>query len=248
MSMLKKIMNNQLKLALEEIEALEHGAERTKLRIMLVNALATTSTVDFEEAKTGKESIKENKAKKPSVVQPEEIDVIEPAGEELNKEDAVDAEITSDEVDQALDATEENVEETTEDENAVESTDEEPKIVLNEDGQEVDITYAYAWVQYAASDEDREALALEITEYDCLEKYAELTELVVTNENGEEELLCDTQSKFLLSYYLTPYEDTENGLEFVNAKVSEFTDGQYDDVMTFVNNENIDALVEHICK
>lgn len=235
MSILKQIMNEQLNKSLKEIEALEHSVERTKLRIMLVNALANASSCDIT-AKEGKEAIKETTAKTPTLVEPEE------------EIETVEAEIVSEgEEDQSIDTDEAvDMEETAPIEEGETEEVTEPVITQNEEGQDVDITDAYLWVQYAEDEEARISLALRITEYMCLPAYAELSDLVVTNAEGGEELLCDTDSKFLLSYYLTPYEDSATGVDFVNEKVKEFSDGQYEDYKVFINNENIDAFVEYL--
>ena len=264
MSKLREIMNSQLNLALEEIEALEHGSERTKLRIMLIGALANTASVEFKDAPKGKDAIKENIAKDVNSVEEENEQVdfeaeytgtncsicgepqftspsgitcenghggAEPAAEEV-VEEAVEEPVLEE-------TTEEIVEETTEEE--IPMT--ENLVVLNEEGQEVDITDAYNSVLYAESDEDRQALALQITEYMCLPAYQTLNELVVTNAEGEEELLCDSYYKFMLAYYLTPNEDGSTGLEVVNEYVSQFTDGQCASTYEFINNDNIEAFI-----
>lgn len=260
MSKLREIMNSQLNLALEEIEALEHGSERTKLRIMLIGALANTASVEFKDAPKGKDAIKEDTAKdvNPVEEESEQIDFeaeytgtncsicgepqftspsgitcenghggAEPAAEEVVEEIAQEV---------VEEATEETV---TEEEIPMA----ENLVVLNEEGQEVDITDAYNSVLYAESDEDRQALALQITEYMCLPAYQTLNELVVTNTEGEEELLCDNYYKFMLAYYLTPNEDGSTGLEVVNEYVSQFTDGQCASTYEFINNDNIEAFI-----
>lgn len=223
MSMLKRIMNDQLKAAVEEIDALEHSTERTKLRIMLVNALANVGTADLDGVKTGKDSIKEDTAKE--VVEHVEPEVIKPEEEVVDTENAIDAEVTE-------------VEETTE--------EVEPVIALNENEEEVDVTEAYQWVQYAESEDERLGLALSITEYMCLPAYIELSELVVKNAEGEDELLRDDYNKFMLAYYLTPYEDSATGLDFVNEQIAAFTDGQDNNYAEFINNENIAAFIEYL--
>jgi hypothetical protein len=82
MSKLREIMNSQLNLALEEIDALEHGAERTKLRIMLVSALANTASIEFDTPK-GKSAIKNDTAKDVEVEETTEGEIVE---EEVSEE------------------------------------------------------------------------------------------------------------------------------------------------------------------
>jgi hypothetical protein len=89
MSKLREIMNSQLNLALEEIDALEHGAERTKLRIMLVSALANTATLEFDAPK-GKSAIKNDTAKD---VAEDEISDEEIEAEEVEGEEDVESEL-----------------------------------------------------------------------------------------------------------------------------------------------------------
>lgn len=236
MSKLREIMNNQLNLALEEIEALEHGTERTKLRIMLIGALANTASVDFKDAPKGKEAIKEDTAK-------EVLDAQESAEEVESPVEESESEYTGIESDVVV------AEETVAEETTIEETESEEipmvenLVVLNEEGQEVDITDAYNSILYAANDEDRQALALQVTEYMCLPAYQTLNELVVTNAEGEQELLADNYYKFMLAYYLTPNEDGSTGLEVIDQYVSQFTDGQCDSIYDFINNDNIEAFI-----
>lgn len=150
----RDMINKQMKKLLSEVEEISNVAERAKVRASLIGLMFDIATCDNMALDTGKEAIKEDKAK--GVIE-EEIDLSadEPIVEESEEE-----------------TTEELVEDPFEDAEEIPFDLEPPEKVTAEDdeGNVYDITEEYNYLEDLA-DEDKREICLQIKQYDSFEDY-----------------------------------------------------------------------------
>lgn len=150
----RDMINKQMKKLLSEVEEISNVAERAKVRASLIGLMFDIATCDNMTLDTGKEAIKEDKAKE---VIEEEIDLSadEPIVEESEEE-----------------TTEELVEDPFEDAEEIPFDLEPPEKVTAEDdeGNVYDITEEYNYLEDLA-DEDKREICLQIKQYDSFEDY-----------------------------------------------------------------------------
>lgn len=226
----KQIINNQLKIALSEIEAMNASGQRTELRLRLAEVLLQVADIQMvEDTNCGKDNIKQDKAKKNNKSKKskelEEV-VVEEAKTEIQEQiETVVENIEKEMPEQVIQ--EEQVSELDGEEVSLVS---DAVIFLNEDNVEVDCTEAWNLLQENTEEELKGSLALQITEYNIVEEYKTLSEL---------SSIEDSQSKLVLAYYIA-----ESGLDTINAWVEQFTDSMIKDLYEFINNENIDGFTD----
>lgn len=271
MNKFEKILKEQIIALGTEIDQISNVYEKAQIRVKLIDALArvasATPVIGNINSSVTMDDIKSDKFKEEVK---EEIKEIEPVFEEV-EETAVTSDLldefneTSIEIDEpieevmnAIETTE--IDDVVEEENViedvvetVENTEEivqneeyEPIIVLNEQDEEVDITDAYVHLYNYATDlgEDLDAmcqLALQIVQYQCIDKYMVLSELPVLNEDGEEEGLLNDEYKMYLAYLMTVIPEAE-----LNSYVSEYTDGYIEQLIGYINNSNIVGFTEFV--
>lgn len=150
----RDMINKQMKKLLSEVEEISNVSERAKVRASLIGLMFDIATYDNMTLDTGKEAIKEDKAKE---VIEEEIDlsVDEPIVEESEEQ-----------------TTEELVEDPFEDAEEIPFDLEPPEKVTAEDdeGNVYDITEEYNYLEDLA-DEDKREICLQIKQYDSFEDY-----------------------------------------------------------------------------
>lgn len=150
----RDMINKQMKKLLSEVEEISNVSERAKVRASLIGLMFDIATYDNMTLDTGKEAIKEDKAKE---VIEEEIDlsVDEPIVEESKEQ-----------------TTEELVEDPFEDAEEIPFDLEPPEKVTAEDdeGNVYDITEEYNYLEDLA-DEDKREICLQIKQYDSFEDY-----------------------------------------------------------------------------
>lgn len=150
----RDMINKQMKKLLSEVEEISNVSERAKVRASLIGLMFDIATYDNMTLDTGKEAIKEDKAKE---VIEEEIDlsVDEPIVEESEEQ-----------------TTEEVVEDPFEDAEEIPFDLEPPEKVTAEDdeGNVYDITEEYNYLE-DLSDEDKREICLQIKQYDSFEDY-----------------------------------------------------------------------------
>ena len=108
-------------------------------------------------------------------------------------------------------------------------TDTAQPIIVSTDEGDLDITEAYNALANVKDETARTDLAMNITAYALLPVYQSLDKLE------------DSESKMMLSFYMKEY-----GLDQINDFVNQLTDGQFNDVYEFVNNDNVEGLVVNI--
>ena len=150
----RDMINKQMKKLLSEVEEISNVSERAKVRASLIGLMFDIATYDNMTLDTGKEAIKEDKAKE---VIEEEIDlsVDEPIVEESEEQ-----------------TTEEVVEDPFEDAEEIPFDLEPPEKVTAEDdeGNVYDITEEYNYLEDLA-DEDKREICLQIKQYNSFEDY-----------------------------------------------------------------------------
>lgn len=111
---------------------------------------------------------------------------------------------------------------------AVNST--EPMIVEGENG-EIDVREAYDLiVDFEGTDEEKLELAYNISLYNLTAIY-----------EGLSQLKKDCHNKMMLAYYMSEF-----GLEEINSFVAELTDGTFNDIYEFINDENLDGFILNV--
>ena len=180
----KKLLNEQIKIILKELEQIDDVKDRVELRIEAVEVIYNISCHDLEDiVPQGKDSIKENKAKEPIVEEPEETVEEEPVideepvveeneeePEEVSMDDIVEAGANLEPdvaADQAIELEQEQVADLNEESSEI--------IVTNEEGESIDVTEAYNLLNPEISDDFRREYALQIVEYGTLETYKTLS-------------------------------------------------------------------------
>ena len=262
----RKLLNEQIKIILKELEQVEDVADRVELRIEAIQAIYNISSHDVDEiVPQGKDAIRENKAKEPVVEEPEEEDEVmidEPEEEEVVEEQPVvddddePVEVSMDDVISAganLDpevAANQAVELEQEEVSLEPPYDEEEVphqvVVETEDGQ-VDITEALSLLNPEIAYDFRQDYALQIVEYGTLETYKTLNFIEETEDEiiGYKNLVAywiDTCELETIEYYINYFAsnidvDEETGEEtYVGEELH----------IDFLNSNNIKGFTEYV--
>ena len=253
----KKLLNEQIKLIIKELEMVEDVKDRVELRIDAVQVIYNISNHDLDEIMPqGKESIKENKAKEPVVEEPEEEEESEVIIDEEPEEEVVEEdepeEVSMDELVEAgadLDpavAAEQAVELEQEE---VQLDEEEPSniVVQDEEGNEIDVTEEFNVLNPEISADFRKDYALQIKEYGTLETYKTLSFIEETEDEiiGYKNLVAywiDTCELETIEYYVNYFAsnidvDEETGEEtYVGEELH----------IDFLNANNIKGFTEYV--
>lgn len=223
---MNKVFNQHYEILLEELSEITNPYERANVRVQLLGILAQLSDDEsyIEESK-GKEAIKNNKVK-------EVKEVKEDKPLDFEKE-------PGSEVEEIVDIPEEKVEVVSNDkeleepneidlDHSVEETS-EPMIIETEDGN-VDITESYKLLKdFEGSEDEKLELAVQIAAYNLTAIYEGLNNLK------------DGNNKMMLAYYMSQY-----GLDEINEFISGLTDGTFNDIYEFINNENLDGFIANL--
>lgn len=251
----KKLLNEQIKIILKELEQIDDVKDRVELRIEAVEVIYNISCHDLEDiVPQGKDSIKENKAKEPIVEEPEETVEEEPVIdeepveeneeelEEVSMDDIVEAgadlepEVAAN---QAIELEQEQVADLNEESSEI--------IVTNEEGESIDVTEAYNLLNPEISDDFRQDYALQIVEYGTLETYKTLNFIKETEDEiiGYKNLVAywiDTCELETIEYYINYFAsnidvDEETGEEtYVGEELH----------IDFLNSNNIKGFTEYV--
>ena len=170
----RDMINKQMKKLISEVEEISNVADRAKIRAQLIEVMFNIATYDNMALDTGKESIKEDKAKE---IIEEEIDL------------PVDEETEEPIVEEVEEQVEEEIQEETEVEEVEEledpfvdaeeipfdlETEVEPIIIEDEEGNQYDVTEEYNYLE-DLEDEDKREICLQIKQYDSFNDYKLLT-------------------------------------------------------------------------
>ena len=150
----RDMINKQMKKLISEVEEISNVADRAKIRAQLIEVMFNIATYDNMALDTGKESIKEDKAKE---IIEEEIDL--PVDEETEEP--------------IVEEVEEQVEEEVQEESEPEEVEElEDPFV---DAEEIPFDLETEVEPIVIEDEDKREICLQIKQYDSFNDYKLLT-------------------------------------------------------------------------
>lgn len=218
---MNNLFNEHYSILQEELQEITNPYERAHVRVMLLEVLAQLEdTTDYVEERTGKDTIKNDNVK------PIDFKAVTEPGSEV--EEIVDAQEVTPVQEETNTETNNKLEEPVEID-LDHSVKNEPMIVQTEDG-EVDITEAYHLLsKFEGSEEDKIELATAIAAYNLTAIYEGLGNLK------------DCYNKMMLAYYMSDF-----GLEEINGFLSQLTDGTFNDIYEFINDENLEGFITNL--
>ena len=248
----RELLNKQIGVMLKEVEQIDNIKDRLELRIQVVQTIYNISeSSEIENLPQGKESIKEDKAKKPIVMVEEyEEDIPEIPEEMVNEVEPkpelpeIEEEITVEEIIEAGQELKPEVAAKAAAEIECEEVNlDEPERIIVED---TDITDVFNMLNPEISKDFREELSLQIIEYNVVDEYKTLDHI----EEVDDGVISE---KILLAYWVQ-----QSGLEtmeyFVNyfasnIEVDENDNETYIDEelhLDFINENNIKGFNEYV--
>lgn len=248
----RKLLNEQIKLIVKELEMVEDVADRVELRIEAVQAIYNISCHDLDDVMPqGKESIKENKAKEPVVVEEDEPEEVVEEQEEVVEEEPEEElqEVSMDEVVKAgVDLKPEVAAEQAVnlEQEEIDLNENNPVVVVNEEGNEVDVTEEFNVLNPEISEDFRKEYALQIKEYGTLETYKTLNFIEEVDDEiiGYKNLVaywidtCELETmEYYVNYFASNVEVDENGEEtYVGEELH----------IDFLNANNVKGFTEYV--
>lgn len=236
-----KTINKQMKILAKEIEGILDISERANVRAKYIELLFNISISDALDnnnscscggnCSCGKDAIKEDipKALKEEKVEVEEpmVDVTE---EEVEKE--IEEEVEEETPTETEDESVEEVADPLEDGEIVEDTVVDDRITVElEDGKVVDVTDIYNQITEPEDPDEKLEIAGYIYEYDnCVKEYNSLDNL---SPDG---------SRIYLAWCIKFYP------ELVDECVSKLTEGAFDNIFDYVNNNNVEGFTQYLDK
>ena len=233
------LINEQIQAVIEDLELMTNPYERSMVRTHLIGALSNINlTASFDTMANflpiGKDAIKNDIVKEP-VEEPVPVDIEQDpiqADAPIVFEEPVSVEK---EPKKKAEPTEVDVDTNTEEEVVA-----EPIVVQVEDeeGNVMDLDITEAWNAVAPSMQESGveeeiilSLAQNLTAYNLLPIYSTFTEL------------ADSEDKMMLSYYMQ-----QVGVEDINGFIADLSDGQFNDIYEFANNDNLEYIVTSIAE
>lgn len=234
------LINEQIQAVIEDLELMTNPYERSMVRTHLIGALSNINlTASFDtmanSLPAGKDAIKNDIVKEP-VEEPVPVDI---------EQDPIqtDAPIVFEEPTPVIEEEPKKKAEPTEvdvDPNTEEEVVAEPIVVQVEDeeGNVIDLDITEAWNAVAPSMQESGveeeiilSLAQNLTAYNLMPIYSTFTEL------------NDSEDKMMLSYYMQ-----QVGVEDINGFIANLSDGQFNDIYEFANNDNLEYIVTSIAE
>jgi hypothetical protein len=264
----KKLLNDQIKLILKELEMIDDIKDRVELRIEAVEVIYKVSCHDLEEIMPqGKESLKEDKAKEPREVTIDEIDdeedenaeevVVEGAKFELQDPIEIPEEMVYEVEPEPQEVSIDNivtVGENLQPEQAAEVADKlQVEVVDNLDEEdepvivnEIDVTEAFKLLNPEISRDFREEYALQIMEYETLETYKTLNFIKETDDSiiGAKNLVAywiDSLGLDTVEYYINYFG---SNIELNDEGEELYIDEELH--IDFLNENNIQGFVDYV--
>lgn len=229
-------INEQIALVLEDLELMTDPYQRGMVRTQLIGALSNmnlTASFDSNSLPTGKDAIKNDVVKEPVSVDIEQDPIQADAPITFEEPAPVKEEKPKKTSKKKAEPVEVDVDPNTEEEVTA-----KPIIVQVEDeeGNVIDLDITEAWNAVAPSMQEAGVeeevilgLAQNLTAYNLMPIYATFTNL------------ADSEDKMMLSYYMQ-----QVGVEDINAFISDLSDGQFNDIYEFANNDNLEYIVTSI--
>lgn len=219
----REMINKQMKKLITEVEQIPDLTERAKVRTSLIEIMFDIATCDNMILDTGKEAIKEDKAKEVEI-EMEEID-LEPK-EEVVENESVQPMVEEVPVEMPETDPFDDAEEIPFD---LEPKEEQGPIVIeDEEGNEYDITEEYNYLE-DLSDEDKREICLQIKQYDSFEDYKLL------------DMIPHGYSRSIIALTMTVL-----GTDTVDKAVEDFNNGHYDNLFKFLNANNCDEFAQYL--
>lgn len=238
-----KTINKQMKLLAKEIEGILDIGERANARAKYIELLFNISISDALDnnnscscggnCSCGKDAIKEDipKALKEEVKEVEEVEepMVDTTEEEVVKE--MPTETTEDEPAEGYKEADEPAD-PLEDGEIVEDTVVDDRITVElESGEVVDVTDIYNQITDPEDPDEKLEIAGYIYEYDnCVKEYNSLDNL---SPDG---------SRIYLAWCIKFYP------ELVSECVSKLTEGAFDNIFDYVNNNNVEGFTQYLDK
>lgn len=234
------LINEQIQAVIEDLELMTNPYERSMVRTHLIGALSNINlTASFDtmanSLPAGKDAIKNDIVKEP-VEEPVTVDI---------EQDPIQADapivfekstpVVEEEPKKKTEPTEVDVDPNTEEEVVT-----EPIVIQVEDeeGNVIDLDITEAWNAVAPSMQESGveeeiilSLAQNLTAYNLMPIYSTFTEL------------ADSEDKMMLSYYMQ-----QVGVEDINGFIANLSDGQFNDIYEFANNDNLEYIVTSIAE
>ena len=219
----RDMINKQMKKLLSEVEEISNVSERAKVRASLIGLMFDIATCDNMILDTGKEAIKEDKAKEVKI-EMEEIDLEQT--EEMVEDESVQPMVEEVPVEMPETDPFDDAEEIPFD---LEPKEEQGPIVIeDEEGNEYDITEEYNYLE-DLSDEDKREICLQIKQYDSFEDYKLL------------DMIPHGYSRSIIALTMTVL-----GTDTVDKAVEDFNNGHYDNLFKFLNANNCDEFAQYL--
>lgn len=234
------LINEQIQAVIEDLELMTNPYERSMVRTHLIGALSNINlTASFDtmanSLPAGKDAIKNDIVKEP-VEEPVPVDIEQdPIQADVPIVFEEPAPVEEEEPKKKAEPTEVDVDPNTEEEVVA-----EPIVVQVEDeeGNVMDLDITEAWNAVAPSMQESGveeeiilSLAQNLTAYNLMPIYSTFTEL------------ADSEDKMMLSYYMQ-----QVGVEDINGFIADLSDGQFNDIYEFVNNDNLEYIVTSIAE
>ena len=233
------LINEQIQAVIEDLELMTNPYERSMVRTHLIGALSNINlTASFDtmanSLPAGKDAIKNDIVKEP-VEEPVPVDIEQDpiqADAPIVFEESIPV-VEEEEPKKKTEPTEVDVDPNTEEEVVA-----EPIVVQVEDeeGNVIDLDITEAWNAVAPSMQESGveeeiilSLAQNLTAYNLMPIYSTFTEL------------ADSEDKMMLSYYMQ-----QVGVEDINGFIANLSDGQFNDIYEFANNDNLEYIVTSI--
>lgn len=241
-----KAINKQMKLLAKEVEGILDIGERANARAKYIELLFNISISGALDnggscscggnCSCGKDAIKEDipKALEESTLGKEEESVEEPMVDATEREieEKAEEEMPAETEDEPVEESFKEAADPLEDGEIVEDTVVDDRITVElESGEVVDVTDIYNQITEPEDPDEKLEIAGYIYEYDnCVEEYNSLDNL---SPDG---------SRIYLAWCIKFYP------ELVNECVSKLTEGAFDNIFDYVNNNNVEGFTQYLDK
>lgn len=217
---LQNLINSQVQIINEQLEMISDPYQNSHIRVLFLQCLLNSADMltDSGNILQGKDAIKENYKKTSSDALIDTINKTLDTPSEISLEDTNTEETVVDNKEQEPQKQEEVKEDSKED-------NEEERMLIDIDGEVVDITDAYNYLDEVPEGDDKDEAAAIITVYGLMP----ILEQIKTK---------NTLDKVVLARYIQEY-----GLDQINEVINEMSDGFYKDIYESINDENIEAFV-----
>lgn len=213
---MNKLFNEQFELIQQDLQEITNPYERAHIRALLLGTLAELVEESVSSEFNNKNAIKNDTIK-------DVIDFEPDSNEEITEEQEVEY------IEEEMNTQSNEPNEIDLDKDPAINSN-EPIMVETEENGTINVREAYNLITtFEGTEDDKLALASNITLYSLTAIYEGLSQLK------------DCHNKMMLAYYMSEF-----GLEEINNFVSELTDGTFNDIYEFINNENLEGFIINV--